>query len=355
MKALTVPLGNAAPPAPGAELDGVLSPAELFAVRRALVTEANPNHLVGFASSLTPGAPVAASLLFARSALLELRPRVRQDTLAADGAQAARALAALIDKAARTFKYPWSGELAIRWIAGKQLDAGQSLGDVVLSTAPTWTDVAKAFRKVSPPAVHWPPFDRMRAAAEGARCLQACSGAPGGGRGRRDLYEPALSLAQPMLSHAESAPLARQLQGLGFPDAYRLTRGKDVAARAMDFMNAVAVSQRMKLGIGVILLLRRRMELDQAARATGTAIDRAEDEVRRAASDMIVSPSTNVSDVPEEVANLARCLVVEVGPDIRVIDPMTARLVLRPRLLEPSEERDRWVRVHAQEAKSSPE
>lgn len=50
-----------------------MTPEEATAVRFALLHETNPNHLVGFASALSPEHAVAASLLFARSQLLECR------------------------------------------------------------------------------------------------------------------------------------------------------------------------------------------------------------------------------------------------------------------------------------------
>lgn len=53
--------------------DVAMTAAELSAFRTALTSEANPNHLFGFAAALAPDHCVAASLLHARGAVLERR------------------------------------------------------------------------------------------------------------------------------------------------------------------------------------------------------------------------------------------------------------------------------------------
>ena len=50
-----------------------MTPDEAAAIRFALLHETNPNHLIGFASALSPEHAVAASLLFARAQLIERR------------------------------------------------------------------------------------------------------------------------------------------------------------------------------------------------------------------------------------------------------------------------------------------
>jgi hypothetical protein len=69
-----------------------LSLPELAAVRRGVLVETNPNHLLGFAAALAPEHCVSASLLHARAETLELRrtidPRALHSILAAIAALA---------------------------------------------------------------------------------------------------------------------------------------------------------------------------------------------------------------------------------------------------------------------------
>lgn len=64
-------------PPPGYEepippaLDGGLQPEELRTLRQALIAEENPRHLRGFAHTMTPALPIAASLLHAKANLLD--------------------------------------------------------------------------------------------------------------------------------------------------------------------------------------------------------------------------------------------------------------------------------------------
>ena len=64
-----------APPDPG------MTPPELTALRQALRTEYNPNHLFGFASAMAPDHCVSASLLHARATVLEMRRRMDPNVL----------------------------------------------------------------------------------------------------------------------------------------------------------------------------------------------------------------------------------------------------------------------------------
>ena len=314
--------------------DPGLSQSELFAIRRALAVETNPNHLVGFASSLSPEHPAAASLLFAKSALLELRPRAKQEALAKSARHAAERLSALVDRASGGV---WSGEKALRWIA-TPVDTGSALANLVLSET-DWADAAEALRRASPPPLPWFRFDRLRAAADAAEAFAAL-------RGRRDAYLPlsaALALAQP-LDDGESRqyPLAARLQALGFPDAYPLTSGQDLATRAADFQHAALVSSQTRLPIRLVLLARRRAAIANAQIETAA---------RQATSDLVIDPSASLEDVPPAARDLARALLLEVGPDIRVIDPAAARMVFRPSLaVPPTGDRQRWLRVFHREA-----
>ena len=346
------PLGARALTAP---LDPGLTGPELFAVRRALVHERNPNHLVGFASSLSPQHPIAASLLYARSALLEMRPRARQEELAADGRAAAERLASLLERASGG---AWSGDAAVQWIA-TPIDAGASLSALCDETG--WCDAGAAFAAISPPPVPWPRFERLRAAAEAAQTFAAMRS-----HGAYDpmLLEACLALTQPLdlataplgaraqspPLGARATPLAATLQSLGFHEAYPLTRGGHVGERAADFLRAAGLAKKTNVPLRVMLLLARRADLEQAAPRLRSSLPALEEEVRRAAGELVVNPGAEVQAAPEVVL-LARGLVTEVGPDVRVIDPMGCRVALgsaAPRA--PCPDRARWVHVHHREA-----
>ena len=317
-----------------------LSSADLAAIRMALTTEMDPNHLVGFASTLAADHPVSASLLFARAELLEQRPRARRDAMMADGSHAADRLRELVD---RVTGQKWSGTNTTRWISEVPIDVGRNLSELVRAEAPDhWPDVGQSFQRVSPPPVRWGRLDRLTAAAEGAEAFQ---------RSTHDAqstplhYESALALAQPVpLAMAARHPTACALQAFGFHELYPRTRGLTVFDRATDFAHAVVQGHRMGFPPWVSLLIRRRMELDALVYHGGLKTEAAERAVRQAASDLIVDPRADLSDVPHEVARLARSLVIEVGPDVRVVDPMAARIALRPIPLETrSADRQRWT------------
>ena len=325
-------------------LDPGLTTRELSAIRHALRRESNPNHLVGFASALSPEYPVAASLLYAKSALLEQRPRVKREALRESAALAAQKLAALIDRASGG---AWSGARAIEWIA-EPLDAGAAFGSLIKSET-GWTDVSHALQRLSPPPMRWPRFERLRAAADGAEAFARLrsQGVPD----PNDLtYAAALAVAQPVgVQAARHVPLAARLQELGFADAYPLTAGPSFAARADDFRRAAVSTPTTGIPIRTALLHARRAELDALTRGSPAA----EHEVKRAASDLVVDPAAGLEDVPSEIRTLARSLILEVAPDVRLLDPIAARMVLRPgpRTAE-NPDRARWVDVQHREARS---
>lgn len=328
---------------PGDVLDPGLTARELSAIRQALVRETNPNHLVGFASTLSPQYPAAASLLFAKSALIELRPGAKQDALAQSAALATQKLAALIDRASGG---AWSGARTVQWIA-QPLDAGAAVG-ALINAATGWADASHAMQRLCPPAIHWPRFERMRAAADGSEAFGRLRA-----RGIPDLNDltcaAALALAQPIDAvTAQHAPLAARLQGLGFAEAYPLTAGPTLTARADDFRKAALWSASSQTPLRAALLAARRAELDRLANGDPAV----EHEVKRAASDLVVDPSASLDDVPPEVRALARALVLEVAPDVRLLDPIAARAVLRPcpPPREPNPDRLRWVETQHREA-----
>ena len=316
-------------------LDPGLTEPELFAIRRALVVETNPNHLVGFASSLSPQYPTAASLLYAKSALLELRPRAKQAELLENASRAARSLASLLERASGGV---WSGERAVRWIA-TPMDAGGALSNLIL-TETGWEDAAAALRRVSPPPVTWPRFERLRAAADAGAAIAAR-------RLQNGSFLPlsAVALAQP-IDAAEAArnPLAARLQALGFAEAYPLTAGPDLAARSAEFQRAAIASQQSGVPIRTVLLRLRRVALRQST-------PQIEETVKQAAGDLIVNPAAPLSEMSPAVRDLARAIILEIGPDVRIIDPVAARLVLSPSPPSPpSADRARWLRVFHREA-----
>lgn len=298
-----------------------LSGADLSALRMALRSEMNPNHLTGFASTLAADHPVSASLLYARGALLEQRPRVKQEELVKDGSHAAERLRELVDRATNR---RWSGANAIRWISEVPLDVGKNLAALVqLETGEKWPDVCEGLQRVSPRAMSWPRLDRLATAAEGVRAFERAPSMLH--------YESALALAQPVPPVMRGQyPTAASLQAFGFHELYPRTRGADVLARATDFAHAVALADRLGIAPWVALLLQRRAELDTLVYGGGLTLDQAERETRRAASDLVVNPQANLDDVPIEVVVLARSLVIEIGPDLRVVDPIAGRIALRP-------------------------
>lgn len=321
-----------------------LSGADLAAIRMALRGEMNPNHLVGFASALAADHPVSASLLYARGALLEQRPRVKQDELAKDGSHAAERLRDLVDRAT---SQRWSGQSAIRWISETPLDVGQNLDALIrMETGERWADVCEGLQRVSPTPARWPRLDRLSTAAEGAAAFEHALGT------NQLCYECALALAQPVPpAMRDYYPTAAALQAFGFHELYPRTRGADILARATDFAHAVTLADRLGIAPWAGLLLQRRAELDGLIYGNVLTLEQAEREVRRAASDLVVSPQADLGDVPIEVVLLARSLVIEIGPDVRVVDPMAARIALRP--LPPSEARDDrhlWTRTYIKDA-----
>ena len=317
-----------------------LSSADLAAIRMALATEMDPNHLVGFASTLAGDHPVSASLLFARAELLEQRPRARRDAMMADGNHAADRLRELVD---RITGRKWSGTNTTRWISEVPIDVGRNLSELVRVEAPDhWPDVGQSFQRVSPAALRWPRLDRLTAAAEGAEAFQRSTH---DGQITPLHYESALALAQPVpMTMRAQYPTACALQGFGFHELYPRTRGGTVLERATDFAHAVVQGHRLGLAPWVSLLIRLRMELDALVYGGALKTEAAERNVRQVASDLIVNPRADLGDVAPEVARLARSLVIEIGPDIRVVDPMAARIALRPIPLEPrSPDRQRWT------------
>lgn len=77
---------------PNLSLEPGLSPDEAFAVRFALLSEDNPRHLAGFASTFEPYFPITASLLRTKSFLLECRAIKNRTRLWESNQQVARNL-----------------------------------------------------------------------------------------------------------------------------------------------------------------------------------------------------------------------------------------------------------------------
>lgn len=327
--------------------DHGLSNADLSAIRMALTSEMNPNHLIGFASTLSADHPVSASLLYARSALLEQRPRGNRDALIHDANHAAERLRELIDRVTRR---QWSGANALQWISETPIDAGKNLAALVnMETSGAWRETCHGLEHICrAKAQRWPRLDRLLTAADGAASYAQTTSPQSASRlgelGRLS-YECALALAQPVpLTAKHQYPTAAALQAFGFHEMYPRTRGQNVLARATDFAHAVATADRLGTLPWVTLLLQRRTELDALVYGKAMTFNDSERELRRAASDLVVDPQADLSNLPAEVALLARALVIEIGPDLRVIDPAAARMALRPLPLEPrSPDRQRWL------------
>ena len=312
--------------------DPGLTPAETVAIRRALLTEKNPSHLIGFASCLSPYFPVAASLLYARSQLLELREQSHQRDLAADGRGALDELRTLIDRESRG---AWSGASATDWIL-QPIDTASNLSRFTLrATGGTWSDVAKSWAAVSPPPVPWPRLDRMRAAAEGLATLRQSD---------PRLQQIGRSLCQPTRERS----FAATLQAAGFHEHFSATRGASLLARMDDLIAAGTRAARNGTDVRSELLARRRTEVPRELRHDAASL----------ASELCVSPNATADGVPSVVAALARAATVEVGPGIWIVDPRlhapnAIPIAHQADWGEIAAERARWVDWHARAARAT--
>lgn len=308
-------------------LDPGLTPNELNAIRRALLVEDNPSHLIGFASCLSPYFPVSAGLLYARSQLLELREQKLQRDLAADGNAALEELRALIDRASRG---ACSGARAAEWILCP-IDTAENLADATMrATRNAWVDVAQGWKSVSPPVVPWPCLNRMRAAAEGVSAL-----ADSDSRVR----QAGLALCQPS---PRGRSLAASLQMLAFHEHYAMTRGATLMKRMDDLLYAGGRAARNGTDVRSELLARRRMDVSPPLRYEAALL----------AGQLVLDPSASTEGVDPSAACLARAAVVEVGPGIWIVDPRFHAPSGPPITRRPADwksiadERARWVDWH---------
>lgn len=310
-----------------------LDAATIFAIRRALATERNPNHLIGFAGALSPSYPSIASLLYARAQLLELRTKKSQEDLAKDVREAADELASILNHAG------FPGKQCVEWLSTPPIDAA----DALARASRQWPEVASAWREICPPPINWPRLDRMRAAAEVANEIISCRSS------NPDVMTTCVSNAIIRRPHDSASALERDLRDAGIIDAYPMTRGADLRSRLQDFMSAIQESQHRGFTVLDALIQRRQTELATVAR-TSDQLALMEHEVRKAAGSLVIDPAASLVDLPPPVANLARAVVREVGPNIRIVDPDAARLAFRtapPR--EPDailDERKRWASWH---------
>ena len=305
-----------------------LDASSLFAVRRALSTERNPNHLIGFASVMSPTYPTIASLLYARAKLLQLRSRTYQNELANDAKEASAELVRILNDAG------FPGKQCIEWLSEPPIDTAAFLARATR----WWPEVASAWREITPSPTPWPRLDRMRAAAEAA-CQ--CRG------GTTDEISNCIANAIVRRPHEDSTPLETSLRDGGFLDAYGMTRGRNLRERVQDFMLARRTAREQGYTALDALIQRRRAELPAHL----------EHEVRKTAGSLVIDPASPVQDLPVPVTNLARAVVREIGPNIRIVDPDAARLAFT--MAPPAEPRDvlderrRWIDWHARRERMS--
>ena len=123
-------------------LEPGLTPDEAFVVRHALLTENNPRHLSGFASTFEPYFPITASLLRTKSFLLECRVLANRKKLWEANSQLARNLER---KFGQGVLKPCSNNLAT------------DLGNYTRLYCPAWQDISQNwgnFCQVLPQS-HW--------------------------------------------------------------------------------------------------------------------------------------------------------------------------------------------------------
>ena len=337
-------------------LDPGLTPNELAAIRRALLIETNPSHLIGFASCLSPYFPVAASFLYARSQFLELREQTCQRDLATDGRAALESLRALIDRESRGV---WSGARGAEWILCP-IDTAENLAHATMrATKGAWPDVAEAWREVSPPVVQWPRLERMRAAAVGLAAIR--SGDP-------RIQQMGRALCQPT---RPDRSLAATLQAAGFHEHFSLTCGGSACAtrasnmsgaqaqpelgkRTDDFIHAGTRAMRNGTDVRSELLARRRSEL---AHATPSLTPDLRHEAATLAGQLVIDPSASSEGVPMPAAVLARAATLEVGPGIWIVDarfhgPDAKPIARRTDWATLAADRARWIDWHVRAARA---
>jgi hypothetical protein len=238
-----------------------------------------------------------------------------------------------------------AGADTVRWIT-QPLDVRSNLEHATFEAAGSaWPEAVAMWQKISPPPLLWPRLERMKAAAEAVTTLRS-----GSLRRPQDemTRDAAMALLAPLGAASRSGPT---LQRLGFHELYPCTRGRTLGERALDFMNAARAARGMS--VADALLLRRRSELEDLARRARVSMARLQEAARRAASDLVVDPGALFPDLYPEAVNLARCIVEEVGPGIRILRPSATRLALRGQVSaqsrdyqEHTAERTRWVEWH---------
>ena len=300
---------------PGTTLRGPdegLTPEESALVLHALRSEDNPRHLSGMASSFAPFFPISASLLLARSNLLDVRAiGTRARLSSANGAAASY----VVDAASRRFGLPRE-ELQRQLLRPHEPPAGdlalamESLGD------PTWRSVTWSS---ATPRESWALRHRLRAMRDAAR-------ASGG----------AASIAAVTPMGGPGGPEADRVRQASLADLYGITRGRTFEERAADHALAMREGGPDK-NTWSALLARRLAEVDGWARANPTAPREVlQDEVRRAVWTICSEPETLEGEpgtllfFPPEIVALARCLVREVGWGVWIADPRSLEIALPP-------------------------
>lgn len=306
----------------------MLGAPELAAVGRALADELDASRLRGFAASLAPEYACVASLLRARASLLDRFANRREAR-----AERMRRLGAVRSALAHG---PWDPGAAVQFV-DRPHDPAAGLARLILDASGSSyvaRSIAQRFSCVEP----WPSYARVAGAiAAGAHPEELVAGA---------------ALVAPQRSARAGGPAwSYRLQTLGFPDLYASLAGDGPNARAAELLEFVE-SSRAPGGSSprarAVALAKFR-----ATRPASTLVDRAS---RGAASAIktiacaMIARGEAEGDGP--LAAVARSLVVDLGADIRAIDPLRYRAVFTGNV-RPSPEplrthdRARWCAYYA--------
>ena len=292
--------------------DEGLTPEESALVLHALRHEDNPRHLSGLASSFAPFFPIAASLLLARSNLLDVRAIGTRARLShANGAAASYVVGA----ASRRFGIPRE-ELQRQLLRPHEPPAGDLALTMESLVDPGWRSVAWSSKTPREP---WALRHRLRAVRDATRTSGGAA---------------AIAAVTPL--GGPGGPDVDAIRHASLTDLYGITRGRTFEERTADHAQAMRESGPDGNTRSAILA-RRLAEVNAWSRANPTAPKEVlQDEVRRAVWTICSEPETLEGEpetllfFPPEIVALARCLVREVGWGVWIADPTSLAIALPP-------------------------
>lgn len=253
---------------------------QAWPARTALLTEENPDHLIGLASCIAD--PAVASLLYARARLLTLRHRANEVDLQREVGRACARLAARVEEASR-------GLLSRQVVATKLAERLTPARDLAAQTLAAGLDeaVAQSWTAIAPAEVQWPRYDRMRFLERFAL---------------RQASPSDLVTVNAVLLMPEEDLRCVCLADVDGRDAWRreIASGEHEAKRAGGSL------------FNQLLRRRAREAMMNPARA------------QKVISDL----SALAIDPARAAEPLARGLMVEVAPDVRVVDAASLRAIL---------------------------